>query len=146
MQRLSNESFRDSRDTSDISTRVCWMFVNYGPSNDKARYHVSWSSLQLLITKSELIEHPIPDGGLINSTVCVESNPRLRWFFFTLFCDWSKKLAPFSLPISSVKIKINHAFVTRVLLLHRQVTCCYLSPHWLLVNLIICSDWLLQLC
>ena len=119
------------QDTSDILTSVCWMLVNYGPSNDTASYRVFWSSVKRPITKSQLIEPPIHDSGLINLTFCVESNPRLRCFCFTLLCDWSKKLAPFSLPISSVKSKINRVFVIRVLPLHRQDTRCYLSPHWL---------------
>ena len=131
VQKLNNESFRDrTRPIFQPVYAECLSIMVLAMT--QPRHRIFWSSVKPPITKSQLIEPPIHDSGLINLTFCVESNPRLRCFCFTLLCDWSKKLAPFSLPISSIKTKINHAFVTRVLLLHRQVTCCYLNPHWIL--------------
>ena len=130
VQKLNNESFRDR--TRPIFKPVyaeCLSIMVLAMT--QPRHRIFWSSVKRPITKSQLIEPPIHDSGLINLTFCVESNPRLRCFCFTLLCDWSKKLAPFSLPISSVKSKINRVFVIRVLPLHRQDTRCYLSPHWL---------------
>ena len=135
VQKLNNESFRDrTRPIFQPVYAECLSIMVLAMT--QPRHRVFWSSVQLPITKSQLIEPPIHDSGLINLTFCVESNPRLRCFCFTLLCDWSKKLAPFSLPISSVKSKINRVFVIRILPLHRQVTRCYLSPHWLLVILL----------
>ena len=52
----------------------------------------------------------------------VDCNPGMHWFCFTLLCDWSRKLAPLSLPIRC-KIKTNPDLVACLFPLHREFDC-----------------------
>ena len=61
-------------------------------------------------------------------------------FFFTTFCDWSKKLPPLTQPIRC-KTKTNRDLVTRVFPRLAPVTCiCF---EFLLVHcfVYVCCDW-----
>ena len=48
-----------------------------------------------------------------------KSDPRLRWFCVNPLCDWSRKLAPLSQPMTC-KTKTNHDLVARVFPRFRQ--------------------------
>ena len=70
----------------------------------------------------------------------VESNPGLRWFFFTVLCEWSRKLAPPSKPIR-YKTKTNRDLVTRVFPRLRPVTCVYFDFSLAPSDIFVCSNW-----
>ena len=53
-----------------------------------------------------------------------ESKPRLLWFCFTSFCDWSRKLAPLSQPIR-YKTETSQELVARVFPRFAQSACLY---------------------
>ena len=56
----------------------------------------------------------------------VERNPGLHWFWFTLLCDWSRKLAPLYQPITTWLLAFSCA-----------------PEGWLVF--ILSSDWLLPI-
>ena len=68
--------------------------------------------------------------------------PGLHWFWFTMHCDWSRKLAPPSQPIRC-KTKTNHDLVTHVFPRLSPVTCVYFEFLLAPSDIFLCSDWLL---
>ena len=75
-----------------------------------------------------------------------ESRITLVVFFFSL-CDWSRKLLPLSLTLSTnqFKTKTNHDLVARVFPCFRQFVCLYFEFSLALKVIFISSDWSFRL-
>ena len=86
-----------------------------------------WHNNLLIGVDVRVTRVPLSHGPTSN----VESNPRLHWYSFTLFCDWSRKLVLFSWPIR-YKIKTNHSLVAGVFPRFRWFGCFSFDFSWAL--------------
>ena len=70
--------------------------------------------------------HQLPDWNtrVIFYRLSFQSNTRFLWCWFTMLCDWFRKLASLSRPIT-FKANKKHDLVTRVFPRFGKFTCFY---------------------
>ena len=73
-----------------------------------------------------------------------EGDLGLLWFYITMLCDWSKKLAPPSQPIRC-KTKNNRDPVTCIFPRFKQLACFHFEFSFANDNVNLSSDWSLGL-
>ena len=88
-----------------------------------------------ILTNLRQVCKKIGTGSESNFQLSVNSNLGLLWLYFTLLCDWSRKLVPSSQPIRC-KTKNSGDVVIRVFPRFKHYACFTLSPPWLTMMLI----------
>ncbi|RMX49536.1 hypothetical protein pdam_00017440, partial [Pocillopora damicornis] len=68
-----------------------------------------------------------------NCQLNVESNPGLFWFYLTLFCDWSRRLAPLFRPIRCKTNKTLKTWSPAFSRASSSLLVFILSSHWLMI-------------